>query len=84
VSIWPLVRRLEREGFRFVLDAGRLQVGPASRLNPVDRQALQAHRTELIQALEDDARYLAEERAGIFEYDAGLPRDEAERRAGLR
>lgn len=34
--------------------------------------------------LEEDARALREERAGILEYESGIPRAEAERRAGLR
>lgn len=80
MSIWPRVRRLEREGFRFLLDGDRLRVGPASRLTQGDRQELQAHREELVQAFREDAQFLAQERAGILEFEAGLPREEAERR----
>ena len=81
MSIWPLVRRLEREGFRFVLEAGHLRVGPASRLVQEDRQELQANREELVRALQEDAQLLHEERAGILEFEAGFNRKDAERRA---
>ena len=58
-------------------EGGRLHYrGVPKRLLPV----LAEHKTELLMLLED---YDREERAAIMEYEGGLPREEAERLAGV-
>ena len=83
MTFWPLVRRLEQEGFRFALQDGRPRVAPASRMAMVDQEMLQSHRAELAEALLEDAQFLAQERAAILEFEAGFTRADAERLAGI-
>ena len=60
---------------------GRLEVdGPAGSLTPDLVASLRKHKTGLLVMLHDEA-YELEERAAILEFDAGLPRHEAERLA---
>lgn len=49
----------------------------AGRIRPGDI----ADHEDFFSGLTEDERYIFEERAGIMEYDGGLPRDEAERLA---
>lgn len=75
---------LAAHGVRLTRDAdGPLRAGPAAAVTPELAALIRAHRAALLAALApppDPAavREFYEERAGVFEYEAGLPRAEAE------
>jgi hypothetical protein len=75
-----LKRELETRGMRLSVDRGKLAVDfPKGVLDEVTRRLIQDHKKALLEALHaDDLREHFEERAAILEYDAGLPRPEAE------
>ena len=83
------LRRMERAGFEIRVKGERLQVAPAENLTDADRTFLRAHKPALVALLEDPPASPApvidweafEERAAIMEYDGGLTREEAERKA---
>lgn len=69
-----LLQRLHNAGVELKVDGDRLRYRcPAGALTPELRAALEELKPELF--------YEYHERAGILEYDARLPRDEAEARA---
>lgn len=75
-----LKRELETRGMRLSVDRGKLAVDfPKGVLDEATRRLIQDHKKGLLEALHaDDLREHFEERAAILEYDAGLPRPEAE------
>ena len=83
------LNRLRRSGFALSVEGGKLIVAPGSRLTDADRTFLRAHKPALVALLEDPPASPApvidweafEERAAIMEYDGGLTREEAERKA---
>jgi TubC N-terminal docking domain len=81
-SATALLRTLNEAGLRLEADGGRLVVEPASKLTAATRDAIRAHKGELLEALlvaqlrEDYA-----ERAAIGEYDGELSRPQAEMQA---
>ena len=84
---------LAKHGILLRADGAALRFcGPADVLSAEVRQSITANRDELLEILAADARFHAtglphewrcefDERAAILEFDAGLPRDEAERQA---
>jgi hypothetical protein len=77
-----LLSELNRAGFILAAEGERLFVTPAARLTAADREAIRAHKRELLAALLlEGLRDEYEERAGIVEYDGGQPRTAAERLA---
>lgn len=79
---------LRAEGLRLALDGDRLKVGPSHLITPELANAIAANKPALLAELrqeqaEDVAEFIAE-RAAIAEYDANLPRAEAERLAITR
>jgi hypothetical protein len=88
-----LLDRIRRRGVHLSVENDRLvYLGVAGALSNELRETIAAHRVDLIDLLQSnlpprvadwpDARREAyEERAAILEYEAGLPRDEAEQRA---
>jgi hypothetical protein len=74
MTAWRLYWDLRARGIRLRVLRTRIQAAGA--LSPVDRQAIRERRDELMDLLER-----LEERAAIMEYDGGLSRNEAERRA---
>jgi hypothetical protein len=69
-----LLQRLHDAGVTLTVDEDRLRYrAPAGALTPELRAA--------VEELKPDLLYEFQERAGILEYDAGLPRAEAEARA---
>lgn len=83
------LNRLRRSGFALSVEGGKLIVAPGSRLTDADRTFLRAHKPALMALLKDPPASPApvidweafEERAAIMEYDGGLTREEAERKA---
>jgi hypothetical protein len=75
-----LKREPETRGMRLSVDRGKLAVDfPKGVLDEATRRLIQDHKKALLEALHaDDLREHFEERAAILEYDAGLPRPEAE------
>jgi TubC N-terminal docking domain len=75
-----LKRELETRGMRLSVDRGKLAVDfPKGVLDEATRRLIQDHKKALLETLHaDDLREHFEERAAILEYDAGLPRPEAE------
>lgn len=73
----------ERQGVRFRLDgeAGVTMCDPRRALTPELLAELQRHKAEIASLLEEARRDAIEERAAILDFDAGLSRREAERRA---
>lgn len=87
---------LRAAGLTVRLDGDALRVGPRERLTPELRVLVAEHKAALLEALALEVRRevdaeapaleaaeAAEERAGIMEFDGGLSRAEAERRAGI-
>jgi hypothetical protein len=62
------------EGCRLRIPAGH---------TPAEVELVRMLKQELLEILEQDAEDLRQERAAIFEYDAGIIREQAEGRAGL-
>ena len=89
MAVVRALRRMERAGFEIRVKGERLQVAPAENLTDADRTFLRAHKPALVALLEDPPASPApvidweafEERAAIMEYDGGLTREEAERKA---
>ena len=72
----------ERQGVRFYLHGGAPHYrDPRGALTPELLAALRRHRAEIAAILREAQADAAEERAAILEFDAGLSRAEAERRA---
>jgi hypothetical protein len=71
-------------GYRLVLRPGGLRIEGKCEA-PRDVLALvREHRDAIVALLLQDLEDLAEERAGILEYQAGFTRHEAEQRAGVK
>lgn len=69
-----LLQRLHDAGIVFTVDGDRLRYrAPAGTVTPEIREALNELKPAVV--------YEYHERAGILEYDANMPRPEAERRA---
>ena len=75
-----LLLRLQDAGFVLDVAGESLSVTPASQLSDADRALLRAHKHDLVNLLVD-VREAFEERAAILEFEAGLTKMEAERRA---
>ncbi len=76
-----LLRHVRGTGFTLDLADGKLLVAPASMLTDDLRAALRACKPEvlaLLAAEREADKEAFEERAGIMEFDGGLPRAEAE------
>ena len=75
---------LDAHGVLLSVIEGRLLVkARAGSLGEADRRAIRQHRDELLLAIRQESdREAIEERAAILEFEAGLSRAEAERRAG--
>jgi hypothetical protein len=93
-----LLSVLAGRGMEFMADGNRLRFRPVSVLGPEERLQLRNLKGEIILLLEamdpslealcstlkpEDAQDLREERAAILEHEAGMSREEAERRAGI-
>jgi hypothetical protein len=86
-----LMIELRRQGFSLSAVGDGIRVSPASRLSPEQRLGILEHKGELLTRLRSEGAGhftdVAEafewliERAGIAEYDGGLPRVDAERLA---
>ena len=77
-----LIDELAEAGIRLSAENGRLAFeGPREALTPARIDELRHHKVELLAALAGPDLDAFEERAGIIEHDAGLPRQEAETRA---
>lgn len=87
-----IVETLYSKGFPLWVTAGNIHVRPKS--DDATRELLRQHKAEIISFLSGEKspeplrppqelqEELFEERAAIMEFDGGLPREEAERRAG--
>jgi hypothetical protein len=85
VSAAEVLATVEAEGLQLALREGRLCVRPAGRIRPplaeLVRQHSQGLRALLAENAEENERERFEERAAIYEYEAGYSRQEAERLA---
>ena len=84
MSATAILHDLERKGFRLWASAtsGGVVITPFSRLTADERNLIRAHKAELIAVLTiGEIRDRYDERAAIGEFDHGLSRAEAERRA---
>ena len=70
---------LQARGLSLEAVEGRLRIPPGH--CPAEVELVRLLKPELVAIMEQDARDLAEERAGILEYQAGFTRADAERRA---
>ena len=74
--------RLHRLGVRFRIDGDRLRWrAPAGVMAETDISDLQEQKSAVLATLHDEKLDAYEERAAIMEYDGGMTRKEAERRA---
>lgn len=80
-----LVKELQRRGVQFQVIDGRVKISaPEKLLTPEITQQLREHKTLLLSLLQKtDWKELYEERAAIFEHEAGIPQWMAERAARL-
>lgn len=84
-----LIRDVIAKGIRLTIEGGQLIVdAPKGVLTPFLIEQLKRNKTELLSLLEDNSgqadeavREYIEERAAIMEYDGGLAREDAQRRA---
>lgn len=80
-----VLAKVEADGLELALRNGRLCVRPAGRIRPpladLVRQHSQGLRALLAEIVQETERERFEERAAIYEYEAGYPRQEAERLA---
>ena len=81
-SATALLHTLNEAGLRLEADGGRLVVEPASKLTPATRDAIRAHKGELLEALlMAQLRDEYAERSAIGENDGALSRPQAEMQA---
>jgi len=74
-----LIDNLHRRGVRLRIDGEVLRwFGPVGVMTETDLSTLRRHKAALLAALAAPDSDAFEERAGIIEHDAGLPRQEAE------
>ena len=74
--------RLHRRGVRLRRNGDRVRwFAPVGVVTEADLAELRRHKAEVLAILREDERDRIEERAAILEFDAGLTRSEADRRA---
>ena len=84
MSAQVLLMQLRSAGFRLDAAGNKLFVVPASRLSEAHRADVHAHVGELLQLIDAEcAREAFEERAGIMEFEGGMPRADAEAAARI-
>jgi hypothetical protein len=76
-----LIARVREAGVELLLEGKQLGYRPAPRLPDELLAELVEQRDAVVASLASDAEYEFEERAAILEFDAGMSRAEAERRA---
>ncbi len=82
MDVRALLDRLHRRGVRLRANGDRLRwFAPVGVVTDGDLAELRRHKGEVLAILREDERDRIEERAAIIEFDGGLSRAEAERRA---
>lgn len=82
MSAQRLLDQLYRRGVRLRLNGDRVcWFAPVGVMTDADLTALRQHKSEVVAILQAADRDRREERAAILEFDAGLSRRDAERRA---
>lgn len=82
MEVQALLDRLYRRGVRLRLNGDRVRwFAPVGVVTEADLAELRQHKVEVLAFLREEERDRFEERAAILEFDAGLSRHEAERRA---
>ena len=76
------VEHLTAAGFELRVQEYGIAVSPASELTAAQRDFIRKHKPQLMDELKlRDLHEALEEKAAVLEYEAGMPRDEAEARA---
>jgi hypothetical protein len=82
MNVETLINGLHRRGVRLRFDGDRLHwFAPVGVVTEADLSALREHKAEAMAILREEEADRIEERAAIIQFDAYLPRREAERRA---
>lgn len=76
-----LLHDLRAAGLHFAASDGALTVGPRDLITPEAREAIRAHRDELLGLILAELRHDVIERAAILEFDGGHARADADRQA---
>ena len=82
MRVHVLMDSLWRRGVRLRRNGDRLRwIAPVGVVTEADLGLLHQHKAEVLAILREEERDRIEERAAILEFDGGLSRSEAERRA---